>query len=637
MPDNRALQDVLKKYWGYNEFRPLQEDIINSIIEGKDTLAIMPTGGGKSICFQVPGVAQEGICIVVSPLIALMKDQIDALNKKGIKSVAIYSGLSYREIDITLDNCIYGDYKFLYVSPERLETNIFIERIKKMKVNLVAVDEAHCISQWGYDFRPSYLKIASIRAYLHNIPILALTATATEKVKWDIQDKLLFESTNVFQKSFERPNLKYLVRNEESKLKKMLEIFSKTEGSALVYVRSRKKTTDIANYLSRNGIKSDYYHAGLPITLRENKQKQWIQDEIRVMVCTNAFGMGVDKPDVRVVVHLDIPESIEAYYQEAGRAGRDDKEAYAVLLYSGVDVRLLNDRLENSFADVKTIRRVYDALGNYFQLAVGAGEGQNFDFDLSSFATNYQLSKSEAYYSLKFLEHQGYLVLSDAVFAKSRLKILVVKSDLYKLQVSNPKYELLIRQLLRFYTGIFDEYVAIEEDQLVKYLSLEKVEVTKMLSYLNSTNIISYQPNKELPQLTYLLPRLSSSNLKLDINFYKERRNIEEDKYQQILNYAIQKDVCRSIFIANYFGEKELKPCEKCDVCVKRRHSKDNELNQKIVDIIKQKLMNKPLSISELVNELSAFESDHIIGQVQSLKERGNIIENEGQKLEWKW
>ncbi|TAL60569.1 MAG: ATP-dependent DNA helicase RecQ, partial [Bacteroidetes bacterium] len=467
-----TIQQILLKHWGYSHFRALQEDIINSVLAGNDTLALMPTGGGKSLCFQIPALAKEGICIVISPLIALMKDQVENLRAKGVKAMAITSGMSKKEIDIAFDNCVYGDYKFLYLSPERLDSGLARTRIQKMNVNLIAVDEAHCISQWGYDFRPSYLKIADIKEMLPAVPILALTATATPDVAADIQKKLLFPArgkpSNFFQKSFERKNLAYVVIKEEDKMSRLLKIVTRISGTGIVYVRNRKKSQEITDFLRANNISADYYHAGIEGSARDAKQDAWIHNKTRVIVCTNAFGMGIDKPDVRFVVHLDMPDCLEAYFQEAGRAGRDEKKSYAVLLFNGADKIDAERNMLMSFPPMEEIRKTYQSLSNYFQIPIGAGQGSVFDLDINDLCSKYNLHHLTAYNSIKFLEKEGMVSLTEAFHMPSRIHFVFNKEELYKFQVEHNFYDDFIKLLLRSYSGLFDTYVKISEQDIAK-------------------------------------------------------------------------------------------------------------------------------------------------------------------------
>ena len=510
-------QEILEKYWGHKTFRSLQEDIIASVLNKKDTLALLPTGGGKSICFQVPALCVEGLCLVVSPLIALMKDQVFNLRKKGIEAYALYAGQSRSEMDRILDNCAYGQVKFLYLSPERLKSQKIKERIKGMNVSLLAIDEAHCISQWGYDFRPAYLEISEIRAQLKSVPVIALTATATDKVVGDIQKKLLFDKdAQVFQKSFSRSNLSYVVVYEENKMSKMLEILNTVQGSAVIYVQNRKACRDIAYFLYQRGISAEYYHAGRSGDIREKVQQRWIDDEVRVIVATNAFGMGIDKPDVRLVIHLSLPESLEAYFQEAGRAGRDERKAFAVLLYNGADRLALNEKYDKSYPELKFVKKVYQALGSYFQIAVGAGEGSSFDFELPVFCKQYQMDPVSTLNALKILVKEGYVFLTEAVYEPSKLKIIIAKDQLYDYLLKNDSMDKLLKMILRNYQGAFDHAISIREGQLAIFLELSQEALLLKLNKLQMDGVIQYSPQKDKPQLIFTSERLSLDNLSFD-------------------------------------------------------------------------------------------------------------------------
>ena len=487
-------ESILKEYWGYDKFRPLQLEIIESTCSGKDTLGLLPTGGGKSITFQVSALSKSGICIVVTPLIALMKDQVENLKNKNIKAYTIYSGQSKQEIDIMLNNCVYGDIKFLYVSPERLGTEIFKARVPDMNVNLIAVDEAHCISQWGYDFRPSYLKIANLRQLLPNIPVLALTATATSKVVDDIQDKLMFKQKNVFKKSFERKNLVYWVKESENKDNDLLKITKRNQGTGIVYVRNRRKTKETAEFLVRNGISADYYHAGLSPELRDLKQQEWMDDKTKVIVSTNAFGMGIDKSDVRYVVHLDLPDSLEAYFQEAGRGGRDEKKAHAILLYNRHDRAKLRQNLTNSYPEIDFIKDVYENVGAFLQIPIGAGKGGSYNFELGEFITKYKYSAVKALNALKILEMEGYIAVTEEVNIPPRVKFIVNRNDLYKFQVDKLQFDAFIKLLLRSYTGLFQEYAAVDEYVLASKAQCSVETVHEYLVTLDKMKIIDYIP-----------------------------------------------------------------------------------------------------------------------------------------------
>jgi ATP-dependent DNA helicase RecQ len=631
------IHQILLKYWGHNNFRPLQEDIINSALEGKDTLALLPTGGGKSICFQIPAMVKDGICIVVSPLIALMKDQVQNLVKRNIKAVAIYSGMTRREIDITLDNCIYGNIKFLYISPERIETDIFKERYKKMKVNLIAIDEAHCISQWGYDFRPSYLNIAKLKEGNPEIPFMALTATATTEVVIDIQKQLKFKTENALQKSFERKNLAYAVLKEEDKKNRLLKILNSVKGTSVVYVRSRKKTKEIALFLQRNGIDSDFYHAGLSNDERTLKQSNWINDTTRVIVSTNAFGMGIDKPNVRSVVHIDLPDSLEAYFQEAGRAGRDEAKAFAILLFEEADRIDLEQRIVNSFPEIETIKKVYQSLANFFQIPIGAALNESYSLNILEFSEQYNLSIYTAYNCLKFLEKEGYLILSESNYNASRVKFEVNKDALYEFQVKNSKFDLFIKTLLRSYTGLFENFAKIDEFEIAKRLKTTKEKVIKALQYLSHLEIISYLEQTNQPQLTYLTERLNVTDISISAKHYHDRREIAIKKMESVIYFATAKHKCRSEILLNYFGEKDVYRCGVCDVCLERNKLELSDVEFSAVsDQVKKIVQKEPSPITQIVNKIDAVRDDKIIKVIQWLMENDKLISNKENLLEWR-
>ncbi|MFN8284188.1 MAG: ATP-dependent DNA helicase RecQ [Chitinophagales bacterium] len=576
----QTSQEILLEYFGYESFREPQQAIIQSVLDGKDTLALLPTGAGKSLCFQVPALMKDGICVVISPLIALMKDQVFQLKRRNIKAAAIFSGLSFNEIDIILDNCQFGYYKFLYVSPERLKTDIFIERFKQMNVNLIAVDEAHCISQWGFDFRPPYLEIADIRKYHPKVPVLALTATATQKVQNDITEKLAFKKQfSLFKKSFQRPNISFVVRREEAKYPKLIDIITTLNGSGIVYVRSRNKTKDVAEYLQKNNIRADFYHAGLKQDERNRKQDNWIKDKTNVIVCTNAFGMGIDKADVRFVIHLDIPETMEAYYQEAGRAGRDGKLSYAALLFNQNDIDLLIQKKDQKFPAVDDIKRVYNAICNYFKIAVGSGKMLTRDFDIYTFSKLFNIDVNLSYNCLKILEQEGYMQLSESIYMPSRVVFRVDKHELYKFQVANADADLLIKALLRNYGGIIDHYSKINEQLLAKQLKLSTDEVTDRLKVLQKNKILTYIAANEEPTITLLTERLHEDYLRINTQYINERKKITDACLQAIINYTQQDKICRQAIICSYFGESNTVRCNRCDVCLeenkKLHHSED--------------------------------------------------------------
>ncbi len=561
--------DILKHYYGYESFREPQSEIIQSVLDGNDTLALLPTGGGKSICFQVPALMKEGICIVVSPLIALMKDQVFQLKKRDIKAAAIFTGLSYSEIDKILDNAQFGYYKFLYVSPERLKTDIFIERFKRMNVSLIAVDEAHCISQWGYDFRKSYLEIAALRGIHPHVPILALTASATEKVQKDIAEKLKFKSTyTVFKKSFLRENLRFVVRNEMAKYPKIVEIIQKLKGSGIVYARSRIQTKEVAEFLFKHHINADFYHAGLTTKERSAKQDAWIQNKTSVMVCTNAFGMGIDKPDVRFVIHLDVPDSLEAYYQEAGRAGRDGKLAYAVLLYNEQEIEYLNEKINQQFPTIDTIKHIYNALCNHFAIPVESGYMHTYNFDFMHFCNLFKLDKIKTSYALKILEQQGYIQLNESVLLPSRAYIYCSNLDVYKFEIAHSKLSPLIKMLLRTYGGIFNNYTKISEAVMARQLKISQEEVENQLQFLHKNKVLSYIPANDKPTIMLLTERLHDSNLYIDATYFQHRKKIIADQILSMCAYVEQDKVCRQAFICSYFGETSKMQCMQCDVCI---------------------------------------------------------------------
>ena len=567
-----VFHEVLAKYWGYESFRPLQEDIIHSIYEGKDTLGLMPTGGGKSLTFQVPALCMEGICIVVTPLIALMKDQVDNLKKTGIKATAIYSGMSRQEIIKQLENCIFGDYKFLYVSPERLSTEIFLSKLQAMQVNILVVDESHCISQWGYDFRPSYFNIADIRTLLPDVPVLALTATATPEVVNDIQERLLFKKKQVFQKSFARTNLSYVVRETEDKINTLLHIIDKIPGTAIVYVRSRKRTKEISDALRLSGISADFFHAGLNRDIKTQKQNAWKSGECRVIVSTNAFGMGIDKADVRLVVHIDMPSSLEEYYQEAGRGGRDEKQAYAVALCGKSDLRTLKKKLTDEFPERAFIERVYDALGNFYQIAVGFGMDTVHDFDLGLFCQNFKFAIIPTHHALKLLDLAGYITYTEEVESASRVMFTCTKDSLYQYKQEDNKTDELIQMLLRSYTGLFADPVFINESLLATRTQTTARDVFERLSSLSKRRLLHYIPKKKTPLIIYTRTREELKYLTIPRIAYEERKERASNKLDKMVHYLTNNQACRSRVLLHYFGETKSQNCGTCDVCLAKNH-----------------------------------------------------------------
>lgn len=616
---------ILKQYWGYDSFRPLQEDIIQSVVENEGTLALLPTGGGKSICFQVPALMLEGICIVVSPLIALMKDQVQQLKRRDIRAVAIYSGMSRREIDITLDNCIYGGFKFLYVSPERLKTELFIERAKQMNISLLAIDEAHCISQWGYDFRPPYLEIAAFRKELGIGRTVALTATATKEVKEDMIAKLELKDCQLFQKSFVRDNLSYSAFRLESKEQKLLEILSRVGGSSVVYVRSRKRTQEISNLLVRNGFSSSFYHAGLSGKERDDRQEAWIHNRVRVMVATNAFGMGIDKPDVRTVVHMDLPDSLEAYYQEAGRAGRDEKKAFAVALYHHQDVNELKERAEQSVVSLAEIKRTYQALANYYKLAIGSHSFSSFAFNFEQFIKTYKLPGLSTFATLKKLSDEGLIQLSDGFYEKSRIGFLMEKQDVYKYQVANPKLDPLIKNMLRLYGGeAFSTYIEIKEKELSNLTKSSVGQVKKWLQYLHDQQVVDYQSSSDSQQVTFLLPRQDAANLPIDNARIEWRRKLAAQKAQAVIDY-VETKLCRTNVFQSYFDEKPVDVCGICDNDLENKKQSDRPSMAEV-----KTFLNTAKTLSELKLLLPKHSQERILQTLRMLMEDGAVIEEEG-------
>ncbi|MDB5024895.1 MAG: RecQ family ATP-dependent helicase [Mucilaginibacter sp.] len=626
-----SIQEILKHYWKHDNFRPLQEEIVQSVLLGHDTLALLPTGGGKSVCFQVPALAREGICIVVSPLIALMKDQVENLKAKGIEAVAIVSGMGKREVDIALDNCIYGPVKFLYLSPERLLSELVRERIKYMNVSLIAVDEAHCISQWGYDFRPPYLHIADLRELHPNVPVLALTATATAEVRDDIQQRLLFKQPNVYQQSFERKNISYVVQNEENKLRKLLDIARGVKGSGIVYVRSRKETAEIAKFYNENGFKADYYHAGLTMEQRSLKQEDWKINRTRIIVATNAFGMGIDKPDVRFVIHKDMPESLEAYYQEAGRAGRDEHKAYAVLLYNYAD-RIKNEKkLLTNFPSVDEVKLVYHHLGSYFQLAYGTGAGVSFDLDLGDFCTRYKLDATKTINALKFLEQDEYLAFNERVFLPSRFRFEIFNEQLYNFQIQNSSWDPFIKTLLRSYGGSFENYVRLRENDLARRSNLSVQQVIQGLEQLQELGILNYLRQTDQPQVTYLRPRMQNSELIINKRYIEDRKATYRKKIEAVFAYAEHKK-CRSQMLLAYFDEINADKCGVCDICLEEKRQRNiSETSDHITHEIAHLLTADNLTIDELISSLKIGTEKDRIETIRLLLDAGKI-KTDGEK-----
>lgn len=603
-------------------------------MQDKDTLALMPTGGGKSITFQVPALARDGICLVVTPLISLMQDQVDNLKARNIRAVAIHSGLTKFELDIALDNCIYGDYKFLYLSPERLSTDIFLKRLENMKVNLIAVDEAHCISQWGYDFRPSYLQIAKIREYLPGIPVLALTATATPTVADDIQEKLLFRERNTIRQTFERKNLVYLVRKTEDKTAYLLRILNKQKGCGIIYARNRKKTKEIAEYLTGQGVVSQYYHAGLDQKERKARQEEWTKGKVRIMVATNAFGMGIDKPDVRTVIHMDLPESPEAYFQEAGRAGRDGKKAFAVLLYQPADKLSIEKSHQVRFPDIELIRRVYQALGNYFEVVPGSGKNQVFDFDLMDFCMKFSLHSLVVYHALKHLERAGYLELTEDIDLPARIHFRVDRDELYKFQIINEGYDGVIKLLLRVYSGMFSDFVRIDEHSLAAKAKVPVQTITSVLATLNNMGILYYIKPKKTPQVIFTAERLTDKSLIFPKKEYEEQESLTRMRMDTMIHYATEEHRCRSQMLLMYFGEKDPFRCGQCDVCMESENKPLNRYDKDLIaGLIRDAVQSGSLTIQEL-NAVIDADPDKIARILDDMFEEKQIGWSDG-FLKW--
>ena len=635
MDTDLSIKQILTKYWGHTSFRHMQEDIINSVISDKDTLALLPTGGGKSLCYQIPAMAKEGLCIVVSPLIALMKDQVQDLNDRGIKAIAVVSGMQKREIDIAIDNCVYGDFKFLYLSPERLETEIIKARVRKMNVNLIAVDEAHCISQWGYDFRPSYLKIQEFRELLPSCPVVALTATATPEVAIDIKEKLLFKNGETFQSSYKRENLCYAVVHEEDKIAKLYKIVSKVKGSGIIYTRSRKKTEELCKMLLKNNESADFYHAGLTPQQREVKQNNWMKNKTRIIISTNAFGMGINKPDVRFVIHIDMPDSPEAYFQEAGRAGRDEKKAYAILLTNEADKMELEKSIVMAFPTMEEIKHTYQCLANYYTMAIGSPGGTSYDFNIYDLCNRYNLNPIKVFNCLKFLEKENYISVSDSLYNPSRVHLLSNKEELYKFQIANPAYDYFIKCILRSYGGIFDNYVKISEDELSKRANISRDQTIKFLQDLGKYQLLSYIPQTNLPQLTFTGERISADNVTIS------KENLTLLKLQAIkrmewmIYYTGSLHKCRSQLLLSYFGERNDYRCGICDVCMERNKLGLSSFEfETVSEQIKKLVNNSKLTLAELVQAIQGAKEENSIKVIQWLMDN-NKLKYDEDKLVW--
>ncbi len=641
----QSIQSILKQYWGFETFRPLQEDIINAVLDGKDTLALMPTGGGKSLCYQVPALAKEGICLVISPLIALMKDQVENLRRKSITAFAIYSGMSRKEVINTLKVASESNCKFLYVSPERLETALFKEYLPGLAIHLIAVDEAHCISQWGYDFRPPYLRIAALRDELPDVPVLALTASATVDVQKDICEKLRpsqtsqkeglsknlqsgdsFNDWKIFRQSFERSNLSYSVFKIDSKINKIIEVLKKVPGTAIIYCKSRKRSKEISELLQLQNISSDHYHAGLVQEERNKKQEAWIHNKTRVIVCTNAFGMGIDKPDVRVVIHADVPDCLENYYQEAGRGGRDGKISYAVLLFDEREIKEQENQASLRYPALADIRTVYQAVANYLQIPSGSGEGQYYDFDLSDFLRKFKLNSHTALYSLKALEQDGWLAFNEQVFLPSSVGFTTQKDYLYAFEKENPQSEPVIKTLLRAYEGIFDQPVSISEKMMAGLMKNNVAEIKNQLLQLQQAGIISYQPQKDTPQLLLLRNRIKAEDIVINMQAYEKRKELFQKRMKQMLGYVKEETGCRSLIIGSYFGDNNIPSCGICDNCLRQKAatlSKEEfeTLHHRIINIVKY----ETLHTRDLLLKLNGIKKEKVWKVIEFLQAENEI------------
>ena len=626
---------ILKQYWGYPSFRPLQEDIVDSVMAGKDTLALLPTGGGKSICFQVPAMAMEGLCLVITPLIALMKDQVVHLVEKGIPAAAIYSGMHPDALELAYNQAAFGRLKFLYVSPERLQTNAFIEALRKMKVCLLAVDESHCISQWGYDFRPPYLKIADIRPYMPKTPVLALTATATAKVVDDIQERLGFKQKNVFQSSFERKNVTYNVVREADKygvLRRKLEAMK--EGSAIVYVRNRKRTQVISDWLNSVGMSATFYHAGLDAKTRDQRQDLWMKGKVKVIAATNAFGMGIDKPDVRLVIHMDLPDSIEAYFQEAGRAGRDLKPSEAFLLVSPADIQKLQDNLAQSCPELDRIKLIYNALGNYFNIPIGAGENVSYPFVIMDFANRYGFNVVEVFHTLKILEKEGFLVLSDSFDEPSKVMIKAPRDDIYGFQVNNPKYSELIKCMLRSLPGVMTDFVRINEETLARKAGLSADKVAEQLKKLEAYNFLSYSPRNDKPQVLFLSEFVDAKHFGLSKENYYDRKKDAEARVKAVIDFVNNNEECRSVQLLRYFNEKTKKNCGRCDVCMRKADNRVpyNKIEEKVLSVMGEAAQ----PMKDVLIKCSEFEESKVLDSIRFLIDNGVLQLERDSSVKWK-
>ncbi|MBO4488551.1 MAG: RecQ family ATP-dependent DNA helicase [Bacteroidales bacterium] len=621
------IHDILKQYWGYPAFRPLQEDIILSVLEGRDTLALLPTGGGKSVCFQVPALALGGVCIVVTPLVSLMKDQVAHLKANGIKAAAIYSGMSREEILSVMSNALFDEeFRFLYVSPERLRTETFLTNLPKIPVHMIAVDEAHCISQWGYDFRPPYLQIAEIRQFFPQVPVLALTATATPEVVKDIQQKLHFKEENVFQKSFKRDNLTYFVVKESDKNGRMLRIMQRYPGTGVVYVRNRRKTQEVAEFLRQNGVSADYYHAGVEARERDRKQEAWMTGKTRVIVATNAFGMGIDKPDVRFVIHLDIPDTLEAYFQEAGRGGRDLKPSVAIMLYDEYDIRQLRRNLTLSFPPIERVREVYEHLCQHYKIPMGAGQNLTFPFSLSQNAKELKMDVNQYYNALRILEKTGAIVVSEHLRDTSKIHFKMYGDELMQYYKMQPQNETFVKLLLRSYAGVFTQFVNIQEEVIAARAEMTVEQVAEQLKLLHSDKVLTYEPQSEIPLLVFLENRIDAKHLYFDPKDYDDRKRRAEERLEAVIHYVITDYTCRSQLLLSYFGETKSEPCGSCDVCISHRKQMKQGNKEEMMRTDIKTMYDQNLSLRDILDRLAAqYAEDEMVEVMRRMVEEGEF------------
>lgn len=631
----KAAREILIKYWGYSSFRPMQEEIVDAVIAGNDTLALLPTGGGKSVCFQVPALVMDGMCLVITPLIALMKDQVQNLKRIGIAAAAVYSGMHFNELEIIYNHAVFGKLKFLYVSPERLVTQRFIDLIPRMNINLIAVDESHCISQWGYDFRPPYLQIANIRPYLPGVPVLALTATATPAVVDDIQLRLKFSRKNVFQTSYERKNLTYNVIYHADKFGNLVKLFQRmSSGSGIVYVRNRRRTREMADYLTARGVKATYYHAGLEARQRDERQAAWMRGQFKVMVATNAFGMGIDKPDVRLVVHMDLPDSLEAYFQEAGRGGRDGLDSEAYLLVSDTDIKQLKDSFASTYPELTVIRNIYQAIGNYLQIPVGGGKETAYEFDISQFSKQYGFQVIDVFNAMQLLEREGLLMMTEGLRTSSRIFVTASREDVYRFQVEQPAYDGFVKMLLRNYPGLLTDFVNIREDEIARRIGVDPAIVSDTLMKLQQLNLLTYLPKKDKPVLLMLSERRDASDIQLSREVYADRKQAAGRRLQAVIDFVNNDEVCRSRQLLRYFGEIFDRRCGKCDVCIQRNKLQLTDIEfHNIRESLFKLLRLRPYPLYEASAAIREYPEEKVLTAIRWLLDNKQLVKDEHDHL----